>query len=295
MGLMARILVPVLKFEVRRRLKPGSDARQFRRALGKRVFPAPRGTRIAEGLVGGVPGQWVESKAANGITLLYIHGGAFVACSPTTHQSITGAFAKRGFRVFAIDYRLAPEHKFPAQLDDTEAAYRGLLAEGIPADRIAVAGESAGGNLTLALLLRLKETGGPMPAAVAAWSPATDLTGSSPSYTENAASDAMLDPETVRAVPGFYLPAGLDVNTPLASVVHGDFSGAPPILVHVANDEILRDDGLRLAEKARADGVSVAVRRFDDVPHAWQLFPILPEQRQSLDETAAFFVRHARA
>lgn len=295
MSVLAKLLVPVLRFQVKRKLRGNPDVRRIRAALGVAVFPAPPGVVIRPATLGGVAGEWVARKtgSASDPVLLYIHGGAFVACSPRTHRPATGALAKRGFRVFVPDYRLAPEHPFPAALDDAEAVYRALLASGTPASRIVLAGESAGGNLVLALLLRLRQTGGPSPAAAAAWSPATDLTGASPSFVDNEAKDAMLTEGLARGVPGYYLPAGHDPADPLASVVFGDFSGQPPLLVHVGADEMLRDDAIRVAEKARADGVQVELKVWPDVPHAWQLFPILPEARQSVGETASFLRRFA--
>jgi epsilon-lactone hydrolase len=288
-----RLLVWILKVTVKRKMRGDPDVANIRRTLGAGGFAPPRDVTFTPGVVGGVSGEWVQGADVGPITMIYVHGGAFIACSPRTHRSVTGAFAKRGFRVFAPDYRLAPENKYPAALDDVEAVYNDLLAQGIPVARIVTAGESAGGNLVLSLLHRLRQNNIALPAATAAWSPVTDLTGSSESLQMNAEKEAMLDSRRIMHMRSFYLPEGVDPTLATLSPLFGDFTGMPPILVHVGQDEILRDDGVRVADKARSDGVDVEFKLWPLVPHAWQVFPMLPEARQSIDETSAFLRRHA--
>ncbi|MGA0597476.1 alpha/beta hydrolase [Enterovirga sp. CN4-39] len=252
----------------------------------------PRGTAVRPGHLGGVPGEWLEPQ--NPVAhLLYLHGGAYVLGSPATHRLLAGSFCRHGFRVFVPDYRLAPEHGFPAALDDCEAAYRGLLAqEGIDPDALAVAGESAGGGLTLSLLVRLRDGGVPLPAAAALFSPWTDLAVTGRSVEANNRAEDLFFNDNLRPVAELYL-AGADPMTPLASPLYADLSGLPPLLVHVGERELLLDDAARLVERAAAAGDEVAFERWPVVPHGWQLLQgIVPEAARSVAEAAAFL--HAR-
>lgn len=284
-------LARLAAFVVRRRLKPAlgdlSDVARVRRALGV-PLPAPGGVRYRADTLGGVAGEWVEAESAApaAATLLYLHGGGFVACSPRTHRPLTAALARRGLRVFVPDYRLAPEHPFPAAPDDALAVWRALQAQQ-PGGRLVVAGDSAGGNLALGLLLRLRDAGEPLPAAAALFSPALDLTGGSASIVLNAECDAMFHGPHLAHLGRAYLGAA-DPAQPLASPLRGDLRGLPPLLVHVGRDEALRDDALRLAAQARAAGVRVDLRVFERVPHVWQLLHPLPEARRSVAAAARF-------
>ncbi|MDE2564766.1 MAG: alpha/beta hydrolase, partial [Burkholderiales bacterium] len=265
---------------VRRRVKPAlGDMRDIARV--RRVFdqslPAPRGVRYTPATLGGVPGEWVEAVrpvrpvgrvsagpadgvgepgAASGAagagapstTLLYLHGGGFVGCSARTHRPLTAALARQGLRLFVPDYRLAPEHPYPAAVDDVQAAWRALRAA-VPG-RLAVAGDSAGGNLALGLMLALREAGQALPVAAALFSPAVDLTGGSASLVDNADRDPMFRGEFLDHLADAYM-AGADRAQPLASPLLGALHGLPPLLLQVGEDEVLRDDSLRLAQKAR--------------------------------------------
>ena len=247
----------------------------------------PASIRISPSQVGGVPGEWVEGPAATKTVLLYLHGGGYFACSAQSHRPITVGFALQGFRVLAPDYRLAPENQFPAAVDDAVAAYRGL-AEGHSPGSIVVAGDSAGGGLTLSLLLALREAGTPLPAGAALFSPWTDLAATGDSVRTNAARCAMFNGPDIGPSARYYLGT-TDPRHPLASPLYADLKGLPPLLIHVGEDEVLRDDSTRLAERAREAGVRVELKVWPVVPHAWQLAPHrIPEARQSLRESAAF-------
>src|SRR4051812_36336827 len=281
-------------FLVRRRMRPAlgdmSDIARVRKAFA-RPLPPPRGARFTPATVGGVRGEWVEAAVPPATaTMLYLHGGGFVGCSPLTHRPLTASFAKRGLRVFVPDYRLAPEHPFPAAIDDAIDVWRAMRA-GQKADggsqRMVVSGDSAGGTLALALMLRLRDAGDPLPAAAALFSPATDLAGGSPSLVGNAQRDAMFRGDGLHHLSEAYL-AGADPMQPLASPVRADLRGLPPLLVHVGESEALRDDGVRLADRARAAGVTVQLRIWPVVPHVWQLIWQLPEAKASVKEAAAF-------
>ncbi len=284
----------IAAFVVRRRIKPAlADLRQLARvraALGTRL-PAAKGVRYTAASVAGVPGEWVEADAPAGgpattTTLLYLHGGGFVGGSPRSHRPLTAALALQGLRVFAPDYRLAPEQPFPAAPHDVLAVYRALRAAA-PTARLVVAGDSAGGNLALGLMQTLRDAGEALPAAAALFSPVLDLTGASPSMTLNAHRDAMLDPTQLPQMAAAYL-AGADPLLPLASPLFGDMAGLPPLLLHVGESEVLRDDAVRLAQKAREAGVVVELQVFPVVPHVWQLLRQLPEARRSVRAAGAF-------
>lgn len=277
---------PVLRFFVKRRLATVTTPQELRAIFGGGLPPAP-GASFAPGIVGGIAGEWAEGEPLPFGTLLYLHGGGYFSCSPQTHRPITGAFATRGFRVFAPAYRLAPEHIFPAALNDALAAYRALL-DAHPARTLTVAGDSAGGGLALAMLLAAKAQALPMPAALILFSPWTDLAGEGASIQTNADRESQLYAPRMAEAAALYL-AGTAPKTPFASPLYGDLGGLPPVLIHVSEREILLDDSTRLAERIRAAGGTVELRIWQNLPHVWQVSQILlPEARESLDLAASF-------
>lgn len=225
-----------------------------------------------------------------GPTLLYLHGGGFIACSPETHRPLVGSLVRRtGFTAYVPAYRLAPEHPYPAALDDGLSAFRHLVHDrGIDPAQIVVVGDSAGGGLALALVMSLRDQGERLPAAVVTFSPWTDLAATGASLDENSDRCAMFAGETIRRASHFYLGA-TDARDPRVSPLYGDFRGLPPLLLHASHDEVLRDDTLRVAERAREAGVPVTLRMWRGVPHVWQFFAaVLPEARESLAEAVTF-------
>ncbi len=283
----AHLTVLFLKYQVKRKMRGDVDVVKARATLNGVKQRVPTGARAADDRVGGVPGEWMRPASGRAAgTLLYLHGGGYFACSPQTHRPITGGFARRGFNVFAPDYRLAPENPFPAGLDDAVAAYRGLLEQGVSPGALTLAGDSAGGGLALALLFRLREAGEPLPAAAVLFSPWTDLACTGETLRTNSARDAMFSGEGMERATLPYL-AGADPRNPQASPLYGDLAGLPPLLIHASDYEVLLDDSRRLAERARAAGTPVTMRTWPVVPHAWQIFPI-PEAGQSMDEAAEF-------
>jgi epsilon-lactone hydrolase len=287
---MASLQAHVTTWILKRRLKPklalATDALAVRRLLRPEPFKVSRGVRIIPHEVGGVPGEWVEVRESD-VTLLYLHGGGYVACSIVTHRPITVGFAQNGLRVFAPEYRMAPEHLFPAAVEDAVAVYRGLVDQGIAPPRLVVGGDSAGGGLALAMLLSLRDAGVPLPSAVALFSPWTDLAATGDSLRTNDKRCALFRGGKIQEGARYYL-GDADPKNPLASPLYGELAGLPPIIIHVGDNEVLLDDSKRLAAKAREAGVKVDLKIWPVVPHDWQLVPAMPEARQSLREATDF-------
>lgn len=252
---------------------------------------APDGVTCTPVDAGGVSAEWsVAAGVDEAKVVLYVHGGGYVMGSAGSHRDMTGRLSKAaGARVLSLNYRLAPEHPFPAPVDDAVAAYRWLLAQGISPGNIAVAGDSAGGGLAIATLLSLRDAGEPLPAAGIGISPWVDMEGTGESMTTRAAVDPVVQKEGLLGMAKLYL-GDADPKSPLAAPLHADLGGLPPLLLQVGDAETLLDDSTRLAEKARAAGVDVTLKVWDEMPHVWHLFaPILPEGRQAIDEIGSFF------
>jgi monoterpene epsilon-lactone hydrolase len=251
--------------------------------------------------VAGVRCEWLLAPGADANRrLLYIHGGGWTAGGLDSHRPLSARLSgATGCAVLAVDYRLAPEHPFPAGLEDCIASYRWLCEHGpegaAPARSVFVAGDSAGGNLTLALLLALKQRGLPLPNAAVPISPATDFLASGDSWHTRAARDPILTmgPEGIRMLSAAYLQGATTPEDPLASPLYGDFRGLPPLLFHVGDAEVLLDDSTRAAEKASKAGVDVTLEIYPDMPHVWHAFaPFLPEATRALEQIGAFVRKH---
>jgi epsilon-lactone hydrolase len=242
---------------------------------------------------GGVLAEWVVPEGARpSRAILFIHGGSFVAGSIASHRTFAGnvAVASKA-RALLIDYRLAPEHPFPAGLEDTVAAYEWLLGQGLAPDQIVVAGDSAGGNLSLALLLHLRDRQQPMPAGAVCLCPAPDLSFSGESMVTNLKNDIMLNLSEERSYVEAYLH-GADPRAPLASPIYGDLRGLPPLLMQVGSHELLLSDVQRFADKARAAGVGVTLEVWPEMQHDWQIAAkLLPEGRQAIAHVGDFVER----
>ncbi|GJH18731.1 alpha/beta hydrolase [Caballeronia novacaledonica] len=274
--------------------KPELDVELARSYASHRIWSprVPKGWRldIRETSDEGAPrGEWLTPPTNPRATILYLHGGGYYFCSPRSHRAITFGLATRSnASAFSLDYRLAPEHRFPAALDDSVAAYRRLLGDGVPAQSIAIAGDSAGGGLALATLLALRDAGDPLPAAAVLFSPWTDLTCSGDSMRTNDGRDPMYHASVFPLVAAQYLGAA-DARNPYASPVFGEFEGLPPLLIQVGDTELLLDDSTRIATKARAAGVRIELEIWRNVPHIFQIWaPFMPEARDALARAAAF-------
>ncbi len=253
------------------------------------MFPAPDGTVTEAVSAGGVPCEWSSAPGANpGVNVLYVHGGGYVIGSIATHRGLVARIsAASGARALSVDYRLAPEHPFPAAVEDAVTAYRWLLANGGSAARTVIAGDSAGGGLTVATLLALRDSGDPLPAAGVCLSPWVDLEGTGGSMTSKASVDPIVQRDGLRGMAAQYL-AGADPKTPLAAPLHADLTGLPPLLIQVGTSETLLDDAVRISEKAQAAGVDVTLEPWEEMIHVWQLFPMLPEAHQAVERIGQF-------
>jgi epsilon-lactone hydrolase len=261
------------------------------------VPPPPAEVEEEEGDLGGVPTLRVTTPGSRDDRhVLYLHGGGYVAGSPELYRHLLWRFADAAAaRVAALAYRLAPEHPFPAALDDAVAAWQALLAEGADPRLAAFIGDSAGGGLALALALRLRDLGAPLPAAIVALSPWTDLALTGASLRTNAGSDPMMNADDVPHLAARYL-AGADPRDPYASPLYGDPAGLPPTLIQVGGDEILRDDSVRMAERMQDAGCAVTLEVWPRMPHVWHGFvSVMPEARRAIARIGAFVRQHARA
>ncbi|MBT0956188.1 alpha/beta hydrolase [Alphaproteobacteria bacterium KMM 3653] len=257
-------------------------------------FFSPRGFwKRPANLASGVSGLWVGAGKGThpdplqtGV-ILYFHGGGFVFGSPGSHARMVADLAMRcDMAGFVANYALAPEHPFPAAHNDALAAYEALLGMGVPADKIVIGGDSAGGNIALVLLSQILAKGLPRPRATLALCPVTDLTYSGASITENAKSDVFLPASQIPVLMDHYLgkhPA----NDPLASPLFADFTGAPPVLIHATDIEILRDDALRMDKALTAQGVDSTLQITPKAMHVWHLMRgVVPEANAALDQIA---------
>ena len=260
------------------------------------ALKVPPETKLQSVDAGGVRAEWIwrpESDLERAV--LYLHGGGYAIGSIATHRYLMQAIAKAsGARVLGIDYRLAPENPFPAAVEDAVTAYRWMLAQGLDPQRIAIGGDSAGGGLTIATLVALRDRGVALPGAAAVLSPWTDLAGTGASVKTKAAEDPMVTEPGLRAMADVYL-AGTDARNPLASPHYAKLDGLPPILIQVGSAEILLDDATRLAQRARAAGVEVELEEWEDMVHVFQMFPSLAESGPAIAKIGDFVRSHTSA
>lgn len=303
-SLMARLLAPILRRFMKQRLlrltAGGSVDPAIVRSSRARLERLTRlggkrsgGVQLEQQVIAGVPVEVLMPPTPRaGLHLLYIHGGAFAMGSPRTHRGLTRrlAIAARAC-VVVPDYRLAPEHPYPEGLMDVLAVYRGLLARGVAPAHIVIAGESAGGNLALALGHALKERGEPEPAGIACTSPWADLACTGASLAAHRELDMMVPVDAMPVAARMYA-GDHDLRTPTISPLYGDFHGFPALLIHVSSTEVLYDDARRVVNAAHAAGVPAELRVWPHLPHAFPAFAdILPEARAAVAEIADFVAR----
>lgn len=286
---------PVLNAYLRLTEKPhlarATDPIKLRRSFemkSRLFFRSPRGTRAAPQEVAGVPCLHVTTPGSDtgNPLILYLHGGGYIFGSPRTHKAMLAQLAKRtGFAALLADYRKAPENTFPAAVEDALAVYRAVADH---PGGVVIGGDSAGGGLTLALTLEILRLGLPLPLGVFCFSPLTDLSFESAAVRDNDASDVVLPASMASKMVSMYMGEA-DPLQPLASPLHGDFTGAPPVWISVGTSEILLDNSTQMAERLQAQGVDAQLTIEDDLPHVWPLFhTLLPEARATLDQLAGW-------
>lgn len=255
------------------------------------MFPPDPDVVASEVDANGVPADWVSAGGGESDrVILYLHGGAYVIGSRNTHRGLAGRIARAsGARVLLPEYRLAPEHPFPAAVDDAVSCWRWLLEQGHKAERMAIAGDSAGGGLAMATLLALKAAGAPLPACAVGLSPWLDLEGTGPTAEPGAVDDPMLSRDGLLESGRQYAPA--NPGDPLASPLNGDLAGLPPLLLQVGTREVLLSDSTRFAEKAQAAGVDVTLEVEEGLIHVWQMFPGVPEADSAIERVGAFIAQ----
>jgi monoterpene epsilon-lactone hydrolase len=250
----------------------------------------PEGVDIEVVAANGVPAEFVRAPNARAdAALLYLHGGGYCIGSIRTHRGLAAQLSRTtSLPVLLIDYRLAPEHPHPAAVDDATSAYRFLLDAGVAPEKVAIAGDSAGGGLTIATLLAIRDRGLPLPAAGVAISPWTDMGCESESYTTRADVDPMVTRVGLKQMADWFLN-GQDARDPLASPLHADLAGLPPLLVHVGDHEVLLDDGVGVAQRAKDAGVDVTVEVWPEMIHVWHAFVgVVPESQEAIDKIDVF-------
>jgi acetyl esterase/lipase len=262
-------------------------------ARGK-AFGLPSDVTVQTVSANGVPAEWTSTPGADPTSaILYLHGGGYAICSLESHRHLVAEVGRAaGARTLAVDYRLAPEHPFPAPVEDTVAAYRFMLDSGIRPDRIAIAGDSAGGGLTVGALLAIREAGLPLPACGWCISPWVDMEALGGSFVDRAATDPTVQKATILMMAGWYL-SGADPRHPHAAPIYGDLRGLPPLLIQVGSAETLLDDSIALARAAGVADVVVDLQIWPEMIHIWHLyFPVLEAGRRAI-AAGGSFVRDA--
>ncbi len=288
---MLKTIVDMMRAQ-RSVIPPDIDAAAMRAGMESMtsLMPLPPDVATEAVRANGVPAEWVWAPPASADrVVLYVHGGAYVIGSINTHRDLAGRISRAsGARVLNVDYRLAPEHPHPAAVEDATAAYRWLVANGQAPARLAIAGDSAGGGLTIATLVALRDAGDPLPAAGVCLSPWVDLEGIGESMSSRAHLDPMVQKDHLLRMAKLYL-GDLHPRTPLAAPLYADLSGLPPLLIQVGTAETLLDDATRIAERAKKAGVDVTLDVWEDMIHVFQAFaPMLPEGQQAIEQIGEF-------
>ncbi|HKQ76081.1 MAG TPA: alpha/beta hydrolase [Blastocatellia bacterium] len=266
-----------------------TELRQTYDQVGQQ-FLLPDGVSVATTDAGGVNAEWAHAQnARRDAVILYFHGGGYAIGSLTSHRHLVAALSQAaGMGALAVDYRLSPEHPFPAAVDDAVRAYQWLLESGVAPNDIVIAGDSAGGGLTVATLIALRERGLPQVAAGVCLSSWVDLTLTAESYTTRADLDPIVTRESLTAWTQAYMQ-GQDARMPLASPLFADLAGLPPLLIQVGTDEVLLDDSISLAARAKAAGVDATLEVWDEMIHVWHYFyPMLREGREAIARIGDF-------
>ena len=288
----SRIIDPALRFRKDRHIDPKGSIEKLRRQYQKTAehWSKVKGDiKVTEIETGRTRAEWIEPpNVQQHRVILFLHGGLYCMGSPATHRGLVARLCEASSaRGLLVDYRLAPEHKFPAAIEDALDAYQWLLGQGIDPKSMVIAGDSSGGGLAISTCMALRDASASLPAAIIAMSPWTDLAITGWSALTLAKQDATMTMEKLGLMARHYLQ-GKSPTQALASPLYGDFRGLPPMVVHVGSNEILRDDSTRLTQKAEAAGVDISVEVWDGMPHAFQLYPFLPEAKGSIARLGSF-------
>lgn len=290
----SQLIASIMRLTMKKKLGKSGDPAKERAFLDKMSAMSSRRPLGKYDVVGGVSGEWQQASLGSADNvILYLHGGAYVIGSPASHRDMVGAMADAAqARAFIVDYRLAPETIFPGAVDDAVAAYKGLLENGEKAEKIIIAGDSAGGGLTMATLVALRDEGIELPAAAVCLSPWADLTFTGDSMIVKDKVDAMLGRDSLSWFASLYL-AGQDASHPLASPIFADLSGLPPLLIQVGGQEVLLDDAIRLNKAAKKAGMDVTLEVWNGQMHVWHLMSaIVPEGKHAIEVIGTFVKNH---
>lgn len=306
MSIRAKLVRFTLRHTLKKKFADISDSqadidkfRSYMKKTEKFSAKIPATTNVQSVEINGVPCEWIDQKSApqkpNGEqrVLVYLHGGGYVFGGPDSHRDVAWRIAEQsGCRLLLVDYRLAPEHQFPAAIEDASGCYQNLLDKGYQPNNIAFAGDSAGGGLVAATFLKLKELKLPQPKCAVLMSPWLDLAVSGDSITVNEQADPMLTPKTVQTMSTLYL-GDVDARTPMASPVFSDTSALAPMLIHVGSTEILLSDAVRFSEAIEKTGGDVCLKIWPKMPHVFQVFAAyIPEAKHSIAEIGDFITSH---
>ncbi len=296
-SLRARAINRFLRLTTKRLWRPDLDIAKVREhtakmdaRLGRRAPVVP----MEPVTIAGVPATWFGApELERRGTLLYLHGGAWCLNLPGVYRRLVAELSKRtGLRVLLVDYRLAPEHPFPAAIDDCFAVYAWLAEHGYDERPFALAGDSAGGNLSLVTLMRARDALLPLPDCAVLLSPSTDLTVSGASARYNAQADPMFSPAAIELLPDVYCP-GEDRRNPLLSPLFGNWNGLPPLLFHAGSTEMLLDDSVRAQDRATQAGVHAQIEVWGGLPHVFHVFSWMPESREGVQAVADFILERS--
>jgi monoterpene epsilon-lactone hydrolase len=288
-----RALNALLRLTASRPLAAEADVASLRREyqeLDARLFRVAPDVERTSVDCGGVPAEWIAvPQSRSDRVILYVHGGSFAFRFPNAHAALAARLCRQlGARALIPDYRLAPEHPYPAGANDCQRAYRALIAQGVAARRIVVLGDSAGGNLALVTVHRTKAAGESLPSCVVLLSPALDCTLSSPSIADYDGRDPVLQLGTLQVLRRCYVPLDVAYTDPEVSPLFADFSGLPPLFLQAGASEMLRDEAVRGADKASAAGVDVELELWPGVPHSFQMAAFLPEATLAIRHIVRF-------
>ena len=284
------------KYLVASKFNPNMTIDEMRRSMESltKLASLPSKIKVEKVSFNGISAEWICAKEAHeDRVILYLHGGGYNIGSPNTHRELAAHISMTsGAKVLLPDYRLAPEHPFPSALEDATSAYRWLLDTGLTGRNISIAGDSAGGALSIATSISLRDTGEPSPASIACISPWTDLEMSGNSIKTHAKIDPLLNLQLLKIMASNYIGDN-DPCSPLISPIYADLRGISPLLIHVGSDEMLLDDSTRIAEKAKNAEVDVTLKIYDQMWHAWHLnVRLMPEAKNAIEELGSFIRKH---